>query len=133
MRDGQVLVVHRPRYDDWSLPKGHVDDGESWTETALREVEEETGVKATVIGEPFPISYLLGDGTPKVVVFLPMEPSGGVESLAGDPDEVDDVAWWSVGRAIGELSYPDERRVCRALAGPGGAGGRNLPDDVGVE
>ena len=44
VRDGQVLVVHRPRYDDWSLPKGKLEDGETWEDAALREVHEETGV-----------------------------------------------------------------------------------------
>jgi 8-oxo-dGTP pyrophosphatase MutT (NUDIX family) len=120
MRDGEVLVVHRPRYDDWSLPKGHVDDGESWSQTALREVEEETGVSATITGEAFPISYVLGDGTPKIVVFLPMRPGDDVaEELTGDPDEVDQVAWWPIERAVSELSYPDERRVCATLSGSG--------------
>src|SRR5262249_56080756 len=45
LRDGRVLVVHRPRYDDWSLPKGKLRLGESWQAAALREVEEETGLR----------------------------------------------------------------------------------------
>src|SRR3954464_3521077 len=44
--DGTIAIVHRPRYDDWSLPKGKLDPGESWEEAAVREVEEETGVRA---------------------------------------------------------------------------------------
>ena len=45
VRDGRVLVVHRPRYDDWSLPKGKLRLGESWEAAAVREVEEETGLR----------------------------------------------------------------------------------------
>ena len=45
-RDGRVLLVHRPRYDDWTFPKGKLDPGESFEDAALREVEEETGVSA---------------------------------------------------------------------------------------
>ena len=44
-RDGRIAVVHRPRYDDWSLPKGKLDPGETWEEAALREVREETGLE----------------------------------------------------------------------------------------
>ncbi|HEV2770779.1 MAG TPA: NUDIX domain-containing protein, partial [Solirubrobacteraceae bacterium] len=51
VRDGRLAVVHRPRYDDWSLPKGKLDAGESWEGCALREVEEETGLRCT-LGEP---------------------------------------------------------------------------------
>ena len=47
VRDGQVALVHRPRYDDWTLPKGKLDPGESFEEAALREVEEETGLAPT--------------------------------------------------------------------------------------
>ena len=113
--DDRVLVVHRPRYDDWSLPKGHVDDGESWEQTALREVHEETGVTAEIAGAPIAIAYVLSDGRPKVVVFYPMRATTVPEDLAGDPDEVDDIAWWPLERAASELSYSDERRVCLAL------------------
>src|SRR3954470_10760122 len=45
VRDGRVAVVHRPKYDDWSLPKGKLDPGEGFEEAALREVEEETGMR----------------------------------------------------------------------------------------
>ncbi len=115
---GRVLVVHRPRYDDWSLPKGHVDPGETWAATALREVEEETGVRATICGAPRAIAYVLADHTPKVVVFHPMTLSGPRlpdDALVGDPAEVDAVEWWPLERALAELSYPDERRVLGEL------------------
>ena len=50
MRDGCVLLVHRPRYDDWTLPKGKLDEGETWEEAALREVAEETGLHDCELG-----------------------------------------------------------------------------------
>lgn len=110
-----VLVVHRPRFDDWSLPKGHVDPGETWEETALREVAEETGLQAVITGNAVPISYMV-DGEPKVVVFFPMEPSVGAVVGDGDPNEVDDIAWWPVDVALVELSYRDEQRVVELLS-----------------
>ena len=51
VRDGQVALVHRPRYDDWTLPKGKLDPGESFEEAAVREVHEETGVRARLVRE----------------------------------------------------------------------------------
>ena len=111
----QVLVVHRPRFDDWSLPKGHVDDGETWEETALREVKEETGLDGVITGPAFPITYMVG-GDPKVVVFFPMEPANGSVVGDGDPDEVDDIAWWSLDVAKNDLTYDDERRVVELLS-----------------
>ena len=47
--DGRIAVVHRPRYDDWSLPKGKLDPGESFEEAAVREIEEEIGVRAPIV------------------------------------------------------------------------------------
>ena len=131
LHDGSVLVVHRPRHDDWSLPKGHVDDGETWAETALREVLEETGVSATIVGPPVTTSYPLprqgesdelstSSPTVKVVLFFPMHALGPDAELAGDPDEVDEVAWWPVERALRGLSYAGEQAVLRSVAGESG-------------
>ena len=120
----EVLVVHRPRFDDWVLPKGHVDDGESWEETAVREVLEETGVEAVVAGEPSIVGYPLpGEVDPmrvKVVAFFPMTPVGEVDSPeTKDANEVDRVEWWSVVRADRDLTYPDERELLRRLLDEG--------------
>ena len=108
IHDGRVLVVHRPRYDDWSLPKGHLDAGETWAEAARREVLEETGVDGTIVGPPMPIAYMVTDlksesaagANIKIVVFYLMT-----------CHEVDAAAWWPVDRALRELSYADERRL----------------------
>ena len=77
VRDGEVLVVHRPRYSDWSLPKGKLDPGESWEEAALREVEEEAGVRGRLVRELPAVTYD-HKGRPKRVRYWLME-------LAEDP------------------------------------------------
>ena len=116
--DGAVLVVHRPRYDDWSLPKGHLNRGESWEEAALREVREETGVRCAITSAPYPVSYLIASGVPKLVLFYAMAPTKVPKRLAGDPSEVDEVAWWDIADAVRALSYETEREACAALTIP---------------
>ena len=113
--EGSVLVVHRPRYDDWSLPKGHLNRGETWEEAALREVREETGVRCAITSAPYPVSYLIRDDVPKLVLFYLMVPTKLPKRLAGDPSEVDEVAWWDIADAVRALSYPSERDACSAL------------------
>lgn len=110
-----VLVVHRRRHDDWSLPKGHVESGESWLEAALREVREETGVVATAQPGPRPVAYMLPDGRPKVVLFFVMK-ADSVGEVA-TPDEVDAVEWWPLDRAGRDLSYEVERRLVTEVSG----------------
>src|SRR4051812_27762866 len=66
MRDGRIVVVHRPKYDDWSLPKGKLEAGESWEEAALREVEEETGLRVT-LGDELTSTHYTVRGRPKTV------------------------------------------------------------------
>ena len=116
--DGAVLVVHRPRYDDWSLPKGHLNRGESCEEAALREVREETGMRCAITSAPYPVSYLIASGVPKLVLFYAMAPTKVPKQLAGDPSEVDEVAWWDIADAVRALSYESEREACSALTIP---------------
>jgi 8-oxo-dGTP diphosphatase len=110
VRDGRVAVVHRPKYDDWSLPKGKLDPGERFEEAALREVEEEIGLRCR-LGEELPmVSYHDAKGRPKVVRYWRMEP------LEGDftpNDEVDEVRWVPPDEAAAVLSYPRDREVVR--------------------
>jgi 8-oxo-dGTP diphosphatase len=109
----EVLVVHRPRYDDWTLPKGKLAPGEVDEEAALREVEEETGLRCE-LGPELPSSaYRDGHGRPKVVRFWAMRPAGG----AFRPhDEVDETRWLTVREAADALTYEGDRAVLAALS-----------------
>jgi len=102
LRDGKVLLVHRPKYDDWSFPKGKCDDGESDEACALREVEEETGLRCELLEEVGETSYRDAKGRPKIVRYWRMR------ALAGEfvpHDEVDEIRWEPPERAAGVLSW----------------------------
>src|SRR5262249_35139313 len=71
----EIVVVHRRRYDDWTLPKGKLEEGESWRDAALREVKEETGYDAKILGFAGAIAYTTDKG-PKVVRFWHMTSLG---------------------------------------------------------
>jgi len=101
----KLAVVHRPKHNDWSLPKGKVDPGESWTDAALREVIEETGYAGKLKKYAGSISYLL-DGKPKIVLFWHMDAK--TENLERMNGEVDEVRWLTVAEAADLLDYPDE-------------------------
>jgi 8-oxo-dGTP diphosphatase len=113
VRDGRVAVVHRPRYDDWSLPKGKLDPGESFEEAALREIEEETGLRCRLEEELEPAHYL-SRGLPKIVRWWRMTV---VEDVGIDPDEeVDELRWLTPGEAVALLSYGHDKQLVRAIA-----------------
>ena len=115
-----VLVVHRPAYDDWSLPKGHLDPGETPVVAALREVAEETGVRAHIIGEAgtteHPVTVTV-EGTrrpaQKVVHWFVMRPEPDAHHPADRPAdrEVDRATWWPVGSALVDLTHAGERTL----------------------
>jgi 8-oxo-dGTP diphosphatase len=114
VRDGAVLVVHRPRYDDWSLPKGKLEDGESWEEAALREVREETGVGGRLVRELDDDHYTDRKGRPKRVRWWLMQP---VALDLREPDhEVDEVRWVPLADAQALLSYAHDRALVAGLA-----------------
>jgi 8-oxo-dGTP pyrophosphatase MutT (NUDIX family) len=109
----EVLLVHRPRYDDWSLPKGKLHDGEDDEAAALREVEEETGLRCE-LGPELPSSaYRDQKGRPKVVRYWAMRPRGGVFR---PHEEVDDVRWLRLPAAEKALSHDRDREILRAFA-----------------
>lgn len=114
--DGQlrILLIHRPRYDDWSLPKGKVDPGESDTDCAIREVWEETGMRCT-LGEELPgTSYRDRHGRAKTVRYFAMQPVGGSFT---PHDEVDEISWLAVDEAGRLLSYEHDAAVVAAFIG----------------
>jgi 8-oxo-dGTP diphosphatase len=112
----EVLLVHRPRYDDWTIPKGKLLPGERDEEGALREVEEETGLRCE-LGRELPASrYCDQRGRPKVVRYWSLRPLDG----AFEPHaEVDDVRWLPVAAAERRLTYERDRDVLRAFATDG--------------
>ncbi len=111
--DEQVAVVHRPKYDDWSFPKGKVDPGESWAQAAVREVFEEADVVA-VLGVELPaVSYRDHKGRSKVVRYWEM--SVAVELPFRADDEIDEIRWLDRDGARRLLSYDHDRALLDAL------------------
>jgi 8-oxo-dGTP pyrophosphatase MutT (NUDIX family) len=103
----QVLIVHRPRYDDWSLPKGKMDSVDGTEEvTALREVAEETGLICRLGPELPSVAYRDRFGRPKTVRYWLMEPTQGELTVN---HEVDEFRWLDVPGAIELLSYQRDR------------------------
>ena len=112
--EGRVLLVHRPRYDDWTLPKGKLDPGETFEAAALREVREETGLECALGRELPGTEYRDNKDRPKVVRYWLMEVEGG----EFEPnDEVDEVRWLAPGEAAELLSYDRDREVLQAAGG----------------
>jgi predicted NUDIX family NTP pyrophosphohydrolase len=109
----EVILVHRPRYDDWSLPKGKLDRGESYEEAAVREVREEATVTVRRGPELPTVRYEDHDGRPKVVRYWAMTVEAG---LAGGDNEVDQAEWFALGEARSRLSYEHDRPVLDRLA-----------------
>ncbi|MEA2458415.1 MAG: 8-oxo-dGTP diphosphatase [Thermoleophilaceae bacterium] len=109
----EVAVVHRPRYDDWSLPKGKLDKGEGFEDAALREVLEETGLRCRLGRTLGDTSYRDRKDRPKLVRYYEMEPEGG----EFEPnDEVDELRWLPLGDAGGVLSYDFDRELVEKAA-----------------
>lgn len=105
----KIVIIHRKRYDDWSLPKGKKDPDESWQETALREVWEETNCRAILgkfIGSS---SYTMNGQTPKVVLFWQMALQKEFDFKPNS--EVDRIKWISPKKALKQLSYNNERNI----------------------
>ena len=109
----QVLLVHRPHREDWTFPKGKLEAGESHERCALREVEEETGLRCKLRVELPSSSYMNGKGRLKVVRYWTMDPRNG---RAGPRNEVGAIRWVSVGEAATLLTYPRDREILTAFA-----------------
>lgn len=112
----QALLVHRPRYDDWSLPKGKLTEGEDEAAAALREVAEEASITCELGADMGTITYTeASTGRPKVVRFWQMQVVSGTAAPA---NEVDEVRWMSFDEATARLSYLREREVLRRFKPP---------------
>ena len=111
----EVVLVHRPAYDDWSFPKGKLEGAEEELEAALREVEEETGLVGEPVDDLGAITYVDGRGRPKVVRYWRMLPQNGATPSADH--EVDDARWVPLPEAGAMLTYDHDRALLRRLAG----------------
>jgi 8-oxo-(d)GTP phosphatase len=112
----EIALVHRPRYDDWSFPKGKLDRGETMPYAAVREVAEETGVRARLGPLLRDVHYTVPDGD-KVVRYWSAEAVGDDGFTPGD--ETDELRWVTPARAAELLSYPHDRDVLRRFTAVG--------------
>ena len=109
----EVCVVHRPRYGDWSFPKGKLDPGESFEEAALREVEEETGLRCTLEAELPSTEYRDSKDRQKLVRYWQMEVD---EDPGFEPnDEVDELRWLPMAETAELLTYDRDRGLLDGL------------------
>ena len=115
-----IARLNRAGRVEWCLPKGHVEDGETLAETAVREVAEETGIRGVVVDTLGAIDYwFFADGRRihKTVHLFLLEATGGTIGVAGDPDEeAIDAAWIHLGALADRLTFANERRVARTVA-----------------
>jgi 8-oxo-dGTP diphosphatase len=105
-------VIHRPRYDDWSLPKGKVDPGETAAVAAVREVREETGHQAILGRRLDMVSYPVDQGIKKVYYWAARSTGGEFEP----GNEVDELIWLPVADAMQRLNYPQDQKMLRHFA-----------------
>ncbi|HUQ64480.1 MAG TPA: NUDIX hydrolase [Acidimicrobiales bacterium] len=111
--DPEVLLVHRPKYDDWTIPKGKLDPGESDLDAAVREVEEETGLHCHVGRELPSVAYDDRNGHSKVVRYWEMTPARG---RFKPNHEVDEARWLPLEEASQLLTHDRDRDVLAAVA-----------------
>jgi 8-oxo-dGTP pyrophosphatase MutT (NUDIX family) len=108
----EVAVVHRPKYDDWSFPKGKLDAGEGHEEAALREVEEETGLRCRLEEPLGSVAYLDRRRRPKEVRYWAM---AVVDGEFAPNREVDELRWLDLRAAAGLLSYAHDAALVERL------------------
>jgi 8-oxo-dGTP diphosphatase len=114
VRDGDVLLVHRPAYDDWTFPKGKANQGESDEDCALREVAEETGLRCRLDRELVATEYVDSRGRPKRVRWWRMTP---VRDDGFTPNaEIDELRWVSPHDAADLLTYERDLALLELIA-----------------
>lgn len=104
----ELAIIHRPKHDDWTLPKGKLEPGETWHEAALREVFEETGCQAEIENFAGCVCYVTNKA-PKLVLFWNMKLIAPVQFQANK--EVDQLQWLSADAALEKLTHPNEREL----------------------
>jgi 8-oxo-dGTP diphosphatase len=109
-RGREVLLILRPIYQDWTLPKGHIEEGESWDVAAQREVKEETGYDTVITGFAGFTAYDVKSES-KVILYWQMEPAG--ESEFEPNNEVSHYEWVSPLEAIDRLTYENDKELLR--------------------
>ncbi|HEY7667974.1 MAG TPA: NUDIX hydrolase [Actinomycetota bacterium] len=112
----EIVLVHRPAYDDWSFPKGKLERGEDEPTAALREVDEETGLRAALGEDLGTVAYRDTKGRPKIVRYYEMRVDDG-EPLR-PAHEIDDARWFPLEGARAALTYDHDRRILDRLAPP---------------
>lgn len=105
----EIAIIHRPRYDDWSLPKGKLDPGETEPVTAVREILEETGYASHLGRRLTAVSYPVEEGIKKVRYWAARCVDGAFTPNA----EVDELKWLPASEAMKQLEYPYDRKVLR--------------------
>ena len=114
VRNGCVVLVHRPKYDDWSFPKGKLEADEAWEDAAVREVEEETGLRAELGEEVGRTHYVVLEGA-KEVRYYRMTADGEPHAQ----NEVDEVRWVPIADAARLLSHERDRTLLEKVSDTG--------------
>ena len=109
----EIVLVHRPVHQDWSFPKGKLEEGETFETAALREVHEETGLSCRLLRFMGHTDYIDRKGRPKAVAYWVMTAEGGVFRAN---EEVDEMRWVAVPEAGALLSYERDRELLGVLS-----------------
>jgi 8-oxo-dGTP diphosphatase len=107
----EIALVHRPRYGDWTLPKGKLDEEETLEQACLREVHEETGFRCKLIRPIGATEYFDSKGRSKVVFYWELRPLDG---RFEPTEEVDQLRWVTVEESLGMLTYERDRALLRS-------------------
>jgi 8-oxo-dGTP pyrophosphatase MutT (NUDIX family)/phosphohistidine phosphatase SixA len=116
----EILLIHRPRWSDWSFPKGKLDPGETQIAAAIREVQEETGLGVR-LGPRLPDQhYEAAGGQAKVVAYWAAQPANGSDLTAYERnDEIDDLRWAPLSAAREQLTYRRDKRLLDSFESSG--------------